>query len=760
MGFDAFGLPAEQYAVQTGQHPRDHHRGQHRQLCAASCAGWAWATTRAAASPPPTPSYYRWTQWIFLQIFNSWYDADAATGPGPIAELIAEFDAGARGRPTGRPAVGRADRRRAAPRSSTTTGWPTCREAPVNWCPGLGTVLANEEVTADGRSDRGNFPVFKRNAAAVDDADHRVRRPAARRPGPARLARADQADAAQLDRPLARARTSTSPSAAGAHRGVHHPARHAVRRDLHGAGARAPAGRRAGAGGVAGGHAGRVDRRARRPRRRRSRPTGGRRRAKTDVERQAERREKTGVFTGAYAINPVNGEPIPVFIADYVLMGYGTGAIMAVPGQDERDWEFAEALRPADRAHRAAARRAGRRARRSPATGRRSTRANDEIWPGRAGRRRGQGARSSTGWRRKGHGAATVTYQLRDWLFSRQRYWGEPFPIVYDETGLPIALPESMLPVELPEVDDFSPQHLRPRRRDVRPGAAAGRARRDWVEVELDLGDGPKRYRRETNTMPQWAGSCWYELRYLDPTNDERVRRPGGRALLDGARSADRRRRAASTCTSAASSTPCCTCCTPASGTRCCSTWATCRSGEPFHRLFNQGYIQAYAYTRRPRHATCRPTRSRSATARCFHDGQPVTREYGQDGQVLKNVVTPDEMCDDVRRRHACGCTRCRWARWTRPGRGRPAPSSASYRFLQRLWRNVVDEETGELRVVDDARRRRRPAGCCTAPSTASAPTWTALRFNTAIAKLIELNNHADPGSAGGARARSPSRWC
>ena len=182
---------------------------------------------------------------------------------------------------------------------------------------------------------------------------------------------------------------------------------------------------------------------------------------------------------------------------------------------------------------------------------------------------------------RKGSGEPTVTYKLRDWLFSRQRYWGEPFPIVYDEIG-PIALPESMLPVELPEMTDFEPATSDDP--DALPQPPLARAA-DWVEVELDLPGGVgglrrgrRTYLRETNTMPQWAGSCWYYLRYLDPTNEDRlvdpvVERGGRRAPASTAR----RSRASSTSTSVASSTRCCTCCTRGSGTRCCTTSGTCR---------------------------------------------------------------------------------------------------------------------------------------------------------------------------------------
>ena len=187
-----------------------------------------------------------------------------------------------------------------------------------------------------------------------------------------------------------------------------------------------------------------------------------------------------------------------------------------------------------------------------------------------------------------------MTYKLRDWLFSRQRYWGEPFPIVYDDDGLPLALPAASSRSSCPTIDDFAPTAYDPDDADPSPAAAARPGHR-LVEVELDLGDGPKVYRRELNTMPQWAGSCWYELRYLDPTNEDALRRPRGRAVLDGPPVAATP--AASTSTSAASSTPCCTCSTPASGTRSCSTSATSASSEPFRRLFNQGYVQAYAYT-------------------------------------------------------------------------------------------------------------------------------------------------------------------
>ncbi|MEC7714413.1 MAG: leucine--tRNA ligase, partial [Actinomycetota bacterium] len=230
---------------------------------------------------------------------------------------------------------------------------------------------------------------------------------------------------------------------------------------------------------------------------------------KSDLDRQ-ENKDKTGVFLGAYAKAPVTGQEIPIFISDYVLMGYGTGAIMAVPGQDERDWEFAEVFGldiirtvqpPSD-------------------------------WDGKAYVGDGPAINSDflnglaiieaksaiIRWLEDNNeGSRQTSYKLRDWLFSRQRYWGEPFPIVYDKDGLPNPIPEDMLPVELPELIDWAPRSLD---ENSDPEPPLGRAD-DWSTTILDLGNGPQEYIRELNTMPQWAGSCWYYLRYLDPLNSE-----------------------------------------------------------------------------------------------------------------------------------------------------------------------------------------------------------------------------------------------
>ncbi|MEJ7584615.1 MAG: class I tRNA ligase family protein, partial [Acidimicrobiales bacterium] len=510
MGFDAFGLPAEQYAVQTGQHPRvttdaniANMRRQLRRLGLGHDPRRSVATTDVA--------YYRWTQWIFLQIFNAWYDPEADRAR-PIAELEYELETGVRqpvegANPFGRdwPGLAPVERRQVVDAHRLAYR----HEALVNWCPGLGTVLANEEVTADGRSDRGNFLVYRRpleqwmlriTAYAerlIDDLDaldwpesiKRMQRNWIGRSTGASVRFASSAGAIEVFT----TRPDTLFGATFMVLAPEHPLVDALIADDWPPGTAATW-----TNGAADPARAVADYRARTSRR-------------SEMERQAEARTKTGVFTGSYATNPVNDTEIPVFVADYVLMGYGTGAIMAVPGQDERDWDFARAFGlPIIRTV-------------QPDVG---FEGDAFLGDGPAingdfldGLGMAEAKERITAWlEERGAGTGAVTYKLRDWLFSRQRYWGEPFPIVYDEDDLPRAVPESELPVLLPEVDDYEPvtsddEHSMP---EPPLGRAPG-----WTEVTLDLGEGPKVYRRELNTMPQWAGSCWYELRYLDPTNEE-----------------------------------------------------------------------------------------------------------------------------------------------------------------------------------------------------------------------------------------------
>ncbi|GAB3402247.1 class I tRNA ligase family protein [Flindersiella endophytica] len=511
-GFDAFGLPAEQYAVQTGQHPAittkrniDTIRAQLRRL------GQAYDPRREIATTDV--SYYRWTQWMFLQIFNSWYD-DEQRRARPIAELESEYAQGIRATPDGRAWAGmsRAEQRKAIDDRRLAY----VAEAEVNWCPGLGTVLANEEVTADGRSERGNYPVFRKT---LRQWMLRITAYAGR------LAE----DLDQLDWP----------------------------------------------------------------------------------------------------------EPVKT---------------------QQRNW----------------------------------------------------------------------IPDMHDWLFSRQRYWGEPFPIVYDEHG-PIALPDSMLPVELPETDDFSPTTYDPDDSESAPEAPLSRLT-EWTTVTLDLGDGPKEYRRETNTMPQWAGSCWYEMRYLDPGNADTFCSPenesywmpadlyvGGvghtvlhllyarfwhKVLYD---------------------------------------LGHVTTGEPYHKLVNNGDILAHVFAdERGVYVPADEVDERDGVF-SWH-GKPVTHSIGKMGKSLRNSVSPDDMCDqygaDSFRVYEMSMGPLQVSRpWD------PSGIVGSHRFLQRVWRIVVDERTGDVRV----------SGAPAAAGTLRLLHRTIetvrsdldeLAFNTAIARLIEFANH------------------
>jgi leucyl-tRNA synthetase len=441
-----------------------------------------------------------------------------------------------------------------------------------------------------------------------------------------------------------------------------------------------------------------------------------------DADRTDDSRKKTGVFIGAYATNPVNGAQIPVWIADYVLMGYGTGAIMAVPSGDERDMEFATAynLPVIDVVN---------------DNGEYVNSTNDSVSLN-GKRTKAEAISLMTAWLDKNdHGNSAITYKLRDWLFSRQRYWGEPFPIVYDENDQPISVPASALPVLLPELADFKPQTLDPNDETTNPIPPLARIQ-DWVNVTMDLGDGPKQYRREVNVMPQWAGSCWYELRYLDPTNTEafidkdvekywmgpkHAGHTGGVDLyVGGVEHAVLHLLYA-------------------------RFWhkvlhdlGHVSSEEPFHRLYNQGYIQAYAY-RDERGQTVPANEVEEASGAYIWQGEKVIREYGKMGKSLKNIVTPDEMYDEF------GADTFRLYEMStgpldasRPWNTRDVVGMQ--RFLQRSWRNLVDEDTGELHVSDAEAPLQLKRDLHKAINGVGIDMQN-LRFNTAISKLIELNN-------------------
>jgi leucyl-tRNA synthetase len=508
MGFDAFGLPAEEHAIRTGTPPRESTERNiatfTRQL---KMLGFSYDWNRALATTDP--GYVRWTQWIFLVLHDTWFDRELERGR-PIAELpipAAVTAAGAAAVATFR------DAHRLAYQS----------EAPVNWCPALGTVLANEEVIG-GVSERGGHPVVRiplrqwmlRITAYADRLERelddlawpesikKLQRdwigrstgaevdffvPPAGDPAAAfaawKAARATAGFPETAGDDVLRIYTTRADTLYGVSCMVVAPEHPLVDRLT------APSQRDAI---VA------------------YREAAAR---KSDLDRTDLAREKTGVFTGAHVIHPLTGKPVPVWIADYVLASYGTGAIMSVPAHDDRDFEFAQTfglqivtvIEPAE----------GSAAGGGPFTGRGRAVASGPY----TGLTTAEFLeRVAADLAAAGLGRPAVNYKLRDWLFSRQRFWGEPFPMLHEldaegrPTGVVRAVDEAELPVPLPALADFKPGDT--------PDPPLSRAGHDWLFVERD----GRRYRRETNTMPQWAGSCWYYLRFLDPDNAERFIAP------------------------------------------------------------------------------------------------------------------------------------------------------------------------------------------------------------------------------------------
>ncbi len=736
MGYDAFGLPAEQYAVQTGQHPAittaANIANMQRQLRA---LGLGHDPRRGVSTTDP--EYYQFTQWIFLQLFNSYYDTETKKAR-PIGDLIEAYTNGTR------PTTGDTpwnDLTRAEQRDLIDSQrLAYVSEAPVNWCPALGTVLANEEVTSEGRSERGNFPVIRRPLRQwmmrittfadrlIDDLDlvtwpESVKSMQRNWIGKSfganvRFAVADHPD---TEIEVFTTRPDTLFGATYMVLSPEHPLVDTITTPEQSAAVSAYRTEAA---------------------------------ERSDLERQADTKTKTGVATGAYAINPVNQEQLPIYIADYVLMGYGTGAIMAVPAHDQRDFDFAKTFDlpirmvilpegggedgcdpsiPADQWEHAYS-----------GHGTAINSANNEISLDGLDITAAKAA-ISTWLGTQGAGEATITYKLRDWLFSRQRYWGEPFPIVWDADNRPLPLAPEHLPVLLPEIDDFSPKTFADDDQSSDPEPPLGR-NPEWATVTLELNDpitgdslGPATYRRELNTMPQWAGSCWYYLRYLDPTNKDRFVDPAVESYWAGA-----------------DHTP------PPAGMvdlyvggvehavlhllyarfwhKVLYDLGQVTNPEPFHRLFNQGYIQAFAYTD-ARGVYVEATEVEARDGQYFFHGEPVNREYGKMGKSLKNMVTPDEMYEEY------GADTLRLYEMFMGPLETSRPWSTTdvvgvHRFLQRLWRNAIDEHTGALRPepatgMDDVTERLLHRTIA-----AVRNDFEQLSFNTAIARLFELNNH------------------
>ena len=480
MGWDAFGLPAEQHAIQTGEHPRintktnvDNFRRQIKAL------GFSYDWDREVDTTDP--GYFKWTQWIFLTIHDTWYDPVAKKGR-PISELPIPDDVKAKG-----------EKAIADYRDSHRLAYQS--HQPVNWCEALGTVLSNEEVI-DGKSERGSHPVVRRplrqwlmRITAYAERLLSDLEPLEWSESIKQMQRnwIGKSEGAEVDFKIQgqdgviRVYTTRPDTLFGATYMVLSPEHPLVA----------------------------------------SITTDEQKKAVTDYQEAAARKsdfertelakKKTGVFTGAYAINPVNDKPIPIWIADYVLAGYGTGAIMAVPAHDERDFAFAKQfglpMKTVVTPSESWLKETG-----STIEDLKQAYTDDGVAMN-SGPLDGlttEAAKARIIERLEAMQAGTrkVNYKLRDWLFSRQRYWGEPFPVLHGADGSVIPLSPADLPVTLPEVKEYKPTGS--------PEGPLAKAT-DWLKVERD----GKTYTRETNTMPQWAGSCWYYLRYIDPKNDK-----------------------------------------------------------------------------------------------------------------------------------------------------------------------------------------------------------------------------------------------
>jgi leucyl-tRNA synthetase len=467
-------LPAEQYAVKTGQHPRitteTNIANFTRQI---QSLGFSYDWSREVATTDP--EYFRWTQWIFLKIYNSWFNP-ATNKAEPIDTLTYPADC-------------QTDAQRRAYRDSKRLAYVS--EAPVNWCPELGTVLANEEVI-DGKSEVGGFPVIRKpmrqwmlritayaeklladlNTIEWSDSLKEMQRNWIGRSEGAEVDFQVESHAEKI-----RVFTTRPDTLFGATYMVLSPEHRLVSTLTTPAQAAAVKQYQEFAA------------------------------TKSDLERTELAKDKTGVWTGAYALNPVTGGRIPIWIADYVLATYGTGAIMAVPAHDERDFEFAQKFQlPVVQVVQPPDAKTEWQGFCDEGTAVNSSNAEISL----DGVPTAEAKRRITAWlESKGLGQKTVNFKLRDWLFSRQRYWGEPFPIVWrkdaEGTLCHEALPETALPLLPPTLEDYKPTA------DGQPPLARAQ---DW----LNLPDGAV---RETNTMPQWAGSCWYYLRYLDAQNSQ-----------------------------------------------------------------------------------------------------------------------------------------------------------------------------------------------------------------------------------------------
>jgi leucyl-tRNA synthetase len=708
MGWDAFGLPAEEHARQTGTHPRvqtqeniDTFRRQIKML------GFSYDWDREIDTTDP--SYFKWTQWIFLQIFDTWYDEEQKRGR-PIGELPIPEEV----RKLSPEAV-------RAYQDSKRLAYQI--EAPVNWCPALGTVLANEEVV-DGKSERGGHPVVRMplrqwllritayaerllDDLALVDWSEAIKEMQRNWIG--------RSEGAEVDFKLARSAgegdsirvfTTRPDTLFGATYMVLAPEHTLVER---------------------------ITTPACRPAVIKYREEAAR---KSDLERTELAKTKTGVFTGAHAVNPVNNEKIPIWIADYVLISYGTGAIMAVPAHDERDFEFAQQFNlpirtvvtpPADWL------------KQTGSTVDKLTEAfvgdgvavNSGQFDGLSTAEFKQKITSSL--EERGLGCRKINYKLRDWLFSRQRYWGEPFPILHEVdkngklTGAIEPLSVGELPLLLPEMEDYKPTG--------KPEPPLSKAT-EWLKVSRN----GKHYVRETNTMPQWAGSCWYYLRFINPRNDKGFCDPAKERAwmpvdlyVGGAEHAVLHLLYA-------------------------RFWhkvlfdrGHVHTPEPFMRLVNQGMILGeMEFTVGMERSRVTEDEVEKRGDRFILKSDPSVLVDARAYKMSKsrgNVINPDKVVNEY------GADSMRLYEMfmgpleaTKPWSMRGV--EGVYRFLSRVWRLFIDDRAEEVRLAESV----KPV----APDRDTlrklhqtihkvSEDLDGMRFNTAIAAMMEFTNHLTP---------------
>jgi len=735
MGWDAFGLPAEQYAIATGVHPEvttktaiDNFRRQLKRF------GFCYDWTREFGTIDT--DYYKWTQWIFLKIYNSWFDVTANNGEGcarPIEVLIADLESGARKaklNPNAAEYTGAGD----LPDGTDAGNWQTLdretkkaiidsyrlaylSQQTVNWCPKLGTALANEEVI-NGLSERGSFPVHRkplrqwmfritsyadRLLDGLTDLDW---------PSSTKTQQAEwigRSVGAEIDFPILdrdaeemgealRVFTTRPDTIFGATYMVvapEHPlVEFAIDMAPHGLDAKALA------------------------------EYVEVTRDRSDIERQ-ENKEKTGVYLGIHVKNPVTGKPVQVWTSDYVLMGYGTGAIMAVPGQDQRDWDFAKqfdlpiirTVQPSEGFEGDAYTGTG------PAI---NSDFLDELSIEEA-------KPKIIDWLlEKKSGAPKVNYKLRDWLFSRQRYWGEPFPIVFDEWQNHYPISEDQLPVELPPLTDYAPVE------SSEPQPLLAKAE-DWVnvtagEVGVSQFEADKPMKRETNTMPGWAGSCWYYLRYCDNTNTNKLIGDDAQDYWLGDSGVD----------------------LYIGGNehavlhllyarfwhKALHDLGIVDSPEPFRKLFHQGMITSMAYQRADKSLVPIDEVENKGTEEApayieTATGNEVDRIVAKMSKSLKNVINPDDVIEDY------GADTFRlYEMYMGPLEASKPWSTRDIvglqRLLQKIWRLTTNDD-GSISLADtadDAVEKNLHRLIAKAGADIEK-----LSFNTAIAAIFEFVN-------------------